>query len=59
MSSLLGRTGSKVSGNASFSALRAKEVYGAEAGILWPCVDTSEFHRDHSKDPENPYQGDG
>ena len=59
MSSLIGIEGSKVSGNSSFSAQRAKEVYGAEAGILWPCVDTSEFHRDHSRDPKNPYQGDG
>lgn len=59
MSSLLGMERSTVSGNSSFSAQRAKEVYGAEAGVLWPCVDTSEFHRDRSIDPKNPYQGVG
>ena len=58
VSSLISRQGSMVSGNSTFSAHRAKEVYGVEAGILWPCVDTEEFPADSSGDPENPYPGE-
>ena len=57
MASLLSMEGSRVSGNSTFSAERAKEVYGADAGVLWPCVDTEEFPQDPSGDPENPYPG--
>jgi len=56
---LMSRGGSLVSGNSSFSAKRAKEVYGIEAGVLWPCVDTEEFPSDPSSDPENPYPKEG
>lgn len=56
ISSLMSRKSSIVSGNSSFSALRAKEVYGIEAGVLWPCV-TEEFTNDSSGDTENPYPG--
>ena len=35
------------------------EVYGIEAGVLWPCVDVQEFPEDPSGDPENPYPGSG
>ena len=55
MGSLMSREGAIVSGNSRFSAQRANEVYGIEAGVLWPCVDTSEFPEDPSDDPENPY----
>ncbi len=55
MASLLSMEGSMVSCNSRFSAHRAREVYGAEAGVLWPCVDTQEFPQDPSGDPENPY----
>ena len=55
MDSLMSREGAIVSGNSRFSAQRANEVYGIEAGVLWPCVDTSEFPEDSSDDPENPY----
>ena len=58
MESLMSRQGTIVSGNSSFSAQRANEVYGIEAGVLWPCVDTDEFPEDSSKDPENPYPAD-
>ena len=56
---LMSRGESLVSGNSSFSANRAKEVYGIEAGVLWPCVDTEEFPSDPSSDPENPYPEEG
>ncbi len=59
MESLMSRHGTIVSGNSSFSAQRANEVYGVEAGVLWPCVDTGEFPEDPSEDPENPYAGEG
>ena len=59
MESLMSRQGSIVSGNSRFSAQRANEVYGAEAGVLWPCVDTGEFPEDPSSDPENPYPEEG
>lgn len=59
MESLMSREGAIVSGNSRFAAQRAKEVYGIEAGVLWPCVDTDEFPEDPSGDPENPYQGEG
>ena len=59
MEGLMSRPGSIVSGNSSFSAQRANEVYGIDAGVLWPCVDTAEFPEDSSGDPENPYPGDG
>ena len=56
---LTSRVGSAVSGNSSFSAQRAKEVYGIEAGVLWPCVDIQEFPEDPSGDPVNPFVGSG
>ncbi len=56
---LMSRGESLISGNSSFSARRAKEVYGVEAGVLWPCVDTEEFPSDPSSDPENPYPKEG
>ena len=56
---LMSRGESLVSGNSSFSAKRAKEVYGIEAGGLGPCVDTEEFPSDPSSDPENPYPEEG
>ena len=56
---LMSRGESLVSGNSSFSARRAKEVYGIDAGVLWPCVDTEEFPSDPSSDPENPYPKEG
>jgi len=59
MASLTSRQGSIVSGNSLFSSLRAKEVYGIEAGVLWPCVDTREFPKDPSGDPANPFPMDG
>ena len=59
MESLMSRQGTIVSGNSSFSAQRANEVYGIEAGVLWPCVDTEEFPEDPSEDTENPYPEDG
>ena len=59
MGSLISRKGAIVSGNSSFSAQRANEVYGIEAGVLWPCVDTDEFPEDSSDDPENPYPEEG
>ena len=59
MMDLMSREGSAVSGNSSFIAKRAMEVYGIEAGVLWPCVDVQEFPEDPSGDPENPYPGSG
>ena len=59
MRDLISREGSAVSGNSSFIAKRAKEVYGIEAGVLWPCVDVQEFPEDPSGDPENPFPGSG
>ena len=59
MESLMSRQGAIVSGNSSFSAQRANEVYGIEAGVLWPCVDTEEFPEDPSGDPENPFPEEG
>ena len=56
--SLKSREGSIVSGNSNFSAQRAKEVYGIEAGVLWPCVDSQEFPAESSDDPESPYPGE-
>ena len=55
ISSLTSREGVVVSGNSSFSALRAREVYGIEAGVLWPCIDADEFPEDSSGDAENHY----
>ena len=55
MRGLVDRPGSIVSSNSSFSAQRAKEVYGIDAGVLWPCVDNSEFPADPSGDERNPY----
>ncbi|HJL54756.1 MAG: glycosyltransferase [Candidatus Thalassarchaeaceae archaeon] len=52
---LVERPGSMVSSNSSFSAQRAKDVYGIDAGVLWPCVDYSEFPADPSRDGRNPY----
>ena len=46
-----------VSGNSAFSAKRTSEVYGIDAGVLWPCVDASEYPSDSSQDPENPFSG--
>ncbi len=57
MRSLAERPGSMVSSNSNFSAHRAKEAYGIDAGVLWPCVDTSEFPSDASDDADNPYPG--
>ena len=54
MSSLLSRGGSVVSGNSNFSARRAKEVYGVDAGVVWPCLDSGEFPEDPSEDHANP-----
>ena len=60
MRSLVDREGSLVNSNSNFSAQRAREVYGIDAGVLWPCVDTAEFPSDPSGDPENPYiDGEG
>jgi glycosyltransferase involved in cell wall biosynthesis len=59
MESLISRQDAIVSGNSRFSAQRANEVYGVEAGVLWPCVDTNEFPEDRSDDPENPYPEEG
>ena len=59
MESLMSRQGAIVSGNSSFSAQRANEVYGIEAGVLWPCVDTEEFPEGPSGDPENPFPEEG
>ena len=59
MGSLMSRQGAIVSGNSSFAAHRAKEVYGIQAGVLWPCVDTEEFPEDPSGDPENPFPEEG
>ena len=59
MRDLISRKGSAVSGNSSFIAKRAREVYGIEAGVLWPCVDVQEFPEDPSGDPENPFPGSG
>jgi len=55
MADLMSRETTIVSGNSNFSAERANDVYGIEAGVLWPCVDTDEFPQDPSGDPENPY----
>ncbi|MDP6562367.1 MAG: glycosyltransferase [Candidatus Thalassarchaeum sp.] len=57
MRGLMERPGSMVSSNSSFSAQRAKDVYGIDAGVLWPCVDYSEFPADPSGDEESPYTG--
>ena len=57
MADLTSREGAMISCNSNFSAGRAKEVYGIEAGVLWPCVDTEEFAEDSAGDPENPYPG--
>ena len=59
MESLMSRQGAIVSGNSSFAAHRANEVYGIKAGVLWPCVDTQEFPEDPSGDPENPFPEEG
>ena len=59
MESLVSRQGAIISGNSRFSAQRANEVYGVEAGVLWPCVDTCEFPEDPSDDPDNPYPEGG
>ena len=59
MESLMSRQGAIVSGNSSGSAQRANEVYGIEAGVLWPCVDIEEFPEDPSGDPENPFPEEG
>jgi len=55
LNSLIKRKNSKFSGNSKFSTIRAKNVYGIDAGILWPCVDISEFPSDNNDDNENPY----
>jgi glycosyltransferase involved in cell wall biosynthesis len=57
MRSLVERPRSMVSSNSNFSAQRAREAYGIDAGVLWPCVDTSEFPADASDDTDNPYIG--
>ena len=57
MASLISRDGSVVSGNSNFSAERANDVYGIDAGVLWPCVDTTEFPEEPLEDVENPYVG--
>ncbi len=57
MRSLAERPRSMVSSNSNFSAQRAREAYGIDAGVLWPCVDTSEFPADASDDVDNPYLG--
>ena len=59
MGSLISRKDAIVSGNSRFSAQRANEVYGVDAGVLWPCVDIDEFPADPSDDPENPYPEEG
>ncbi|MEC7707234.1 MAG: glycosyltransferase family 4 protein [Candidatus Thermoplasmatota archaeon] len=53
----LNRKRFRISGNSTFSARRASEVYGIDAEVLWPCVDASEFPSDASQDPENPFSG--
>jgi glycosyltransferase involved in cell wall biosynthesis len=57
MRSLVERPRSMVSSNSNFSAQRAREAYDIDAGVLWPCVDTSEFPADASDDTDNPYIG--
>jgi len=46
-----------ISSNSNYSSSMAKDVYGIKTGVLWPCVDSSEFPEDDSNDVENPYNG--
>ncbi len=52
------RSMSSISSNSNYSSERAKFVYGIETGILWPCVDISEFPQDKINDINNPYHSD-
>ena len=51
------RNKSLISSNSNYSSSMAKDVYGIKTGVLWPCVDSSEFPEDDSNDVENPYNG--
>ena len=51
------RNKSFISSNSNYSSSMAKDVYGIKTGVLWPCVDSSEFPEDDSNDVENPYNG--
>jgi glycosyltransferase involved in cell wall biosynthesis len=51
------RERSSISSNSNYSSSMAKDVYGIKTGVLWPCVDSSEFTKDNSNDVENPYNG--
>ena len=51
------RNKSLISSNSNYSSSIAKDVYGIKTGVLWPCVDSSEFPEDDSNDVENPYDG--
>jgi len=45
-----------ISSNSNYSSNRAEEVYEIKTGVLWPCVDTSEFPPDGANDVSNPYE---
>ena len=49
------REKSLISSNSNYSSSMAKEVYGINTDVLWPCVDSSEFPRESNNDIENPY----
>lgn len=51
------RNKSLISSNSNYSSSMARDVYGIKTGVLWPCVDSSEFPEDDSNDVENPYNG--
>jgi len=52
------RNHSTISSNSNYSSERAKIVYGIKTGVLWPCVDISEFPQEDTNDIVNPYDSD-
>tara|TARA_B110000495_G_scaffold56106_1_gene47347 strand:- start:5716 stop:6438 length:723 start_codon:yes stop_codon:yes gene_type:complete len=52
------RNHSSISSNSNYSSERAKLVYGIQTGVLWPCVDISEFPQEDTNDIVNPYDSD-
>ncbi|RJU84524.1 MAG: glycosyltransferase family 1 protein [Candidatus Poseidoniales archaeon] len=51
------RKNSAISSNSNYSSSMAKDVYGIKTGVLWPCVDATEFPEVDTNDVENPYNG--
>jgi len=51
------RENSAISSNSNYSSSMARDIYDIKTGVLWPCVDASEFPEDDTNDVENPYTG--